>query len=291
MKIAITGGRGFIGTHLCDRLTGMGHQVTILSTHPEAYSGPNRAYRCDITDSQTTRQAVHELEPDAICHLAAILGRGVQARTAYPVNSEGTYNVLKATYDLGLNTKFLFLSSCAVYGKPSTLPIGEDCPCEPLSGYGRTKLAAEMYCRSFSLLGVPIVIVRMSTVYGTGQTHHNIVSDFVDFARRMKRINLYGSTERSRDLVYIDDAISALVSALSVRSELEIINVGGGREIYVRDLGQIIGRIMHIPVEELAEQNFSPSRMFLSIEKGRKLLNYVPIDLEEGLTKYIEESG
>ena len=290
MRIAVTGGRGFIGTHLCERLAREGHQVSILSTHPETYSGPNRVYRCDVTDLQTTTQIVHELEPDAVCHLAAMLGRGVHVRTAYPVNSEGTYNMLKAIYDLNLKTELLFLSSCAVYGKPSTLPITEQCPCEPLSGYGRTKLAAEMYCRSFSLLGVPVIILRMSTVYGLGQTHRNIVSDFVDFARHMKRISLYGSTERSRDLVYIEDAAGALVSALSVRSDLEIINVGGGREIYVHDLGRIIGRIMRVPVEKVAQESFSPSRMFLSIEKARKLLNYDPIDLEEGLMRYIEGS-
>jgi UDP-glucose 4-epimerase len=287
MRVLVTGGRGFVGSHLCDTLVRRGHTVSMLSTRPETLGSEIPVHRCDITDFQAIRRVIHQERPDAVYHLAALYSRA-SIRTLYPINSEGTYNILKAIYDSNIEARVIFSSSQSVYGKPFSLPVTEDHPCQPSSTYGRTKLAAELHCRSFSLLGTPVVILRISTVYGPGQTRANIVSDFVKFARSMKRINVYGSLDRSEDLVYVDDVVAALCSALLVESSFEVINVGGGRETPVYDLARMIGEKVGVPVGTVAEEGFPPRRMFLCIDKARTLLNYNPRPLEDGLAKFIE---
>jgi UDP-glucose 4-epimerase len=287
MRVLVTGGTGFVGSHMCNALVRRGHTVSMLSTRPERLGSEIPVHRCDITDSKAVRRVIRQERPDAVYHLAASYLKA-EIRTLYPINSEGTYNILKAIYDSGIESKVIFSSSQSVYGRPLSLPVSEDYPCQPSSAYSRTKLAAEFLCKSFSLLGTPVVILRISTVYGPGQTRANIVSDFVKFGRSMKRINVYGSLDRSEDIVYVDDVVAALCSALLVESPFEVINVGGGRETPVYDLARIIGEKLGVPVDTVAEENFPPRRMFLCIDKAKMLLNYSPIPLEDGLTKFIE---
>jgi UDP-glucose 4-epimerase len=282
MKVVVTGGRGFIGRHLVGALIELGHEVTALGT--AATNEIECVYRqCDITDFQKVRTILNEARPDFLYHLAALVSSKTDLRVLYAVNSEGTYNVCKAIYDLGLETRVVFSSSQAVYGHPAYLPVEETYEPVPASAYAKTKLIAELFCRAFSLVGVRVVALRISTAYGAKQSHPNVVSDFIRFAHIMKRINVYHSLERSEDLVHVNDVVGAMISCMSIDPQFDVINIGGGKEVFIHDLAQALGTLMDVPVHVIAEESFPPRRMSLCIHKARKLLGYNPISLEDAL--------
>ena len=238
MKVLVTGGAGFIGSHLVKRLLRMDAEVTVLDTfftgHPdnlgEAYGGPNLQV---IQGSVTNWDAVRRAMSGAfiVYHLAARMDWSEKPRHAAIIaqtNIMGTVWVLTMARAMGV-PRVIFTSSAAVYG--DVYPGFEDGPCRPISVYGASKLAAEVFCRGFTALGSEVVVLRWFNVHGLGG--HGVVDVFKDGGGVV-----YGDGGQTRDFVHVSDVVNALIAAQDWAPGTY--NVGTGVETTIMGLWHLI---------------------------------------------------
>ncbi len=251
MKAFVTGGAGFIGSHLVDALVSRGDQVVVLDdlssgreqNLAEALSNGARLLTGDVTDAPAVNEAVAELDPDLVFHLAAqvdvrvsVVNPGRDVR----VNVEGAVNVLEAARRAGASS-FVLASSCAVYGEPEhgTVPLNEAASLHPGSPYGQAKLSAEGYLATYRQLhGMRAASLRFGNVYGPRQSsigEAGVVSIFCRQLRDGERPKVFGSGEQTRDFVFVGDVVRALIAAAD-RQAIGEINVGTGTETSVLEL-------------------------------------------------------
>ncbi len=253
-RVLVTGGAGFIGSHLVDRLIKEGFGVTVLDNlstgkmenlrgHLE--SGSVRLVKADILDREAVKQALKDAE--AVFHLAAITS--VPYSIKHPdvtrkVNVEGTRILLDAC--LGGNAeRFIYVSSCAVYGEPEYLPIDERHPARPVSPYAESKLEAERLCREFQkAYGLKTTIVRPFNVYGPrmkGGRYGGVIARFIERLRLNKPPIIYGDGTQTRDFVHVWDIINALMLTLNNQKAIgEIFNVASGVATSIGQLAKLV---------------------------------------------------
>lgn len=306
-SVLVTGGAGFIGLHLVKKLLSLGIDVVVFDIFgsnvrekmlenlaEEKLGGKLTVVRGDILEGGSRlRKAL--ASADAVVHLAAIVE--ISTSVEMPelvdrVNALGTLFVLKACADAGVR-RFVYTSSCAVYGEAQYLPIDEDHPLQPLSPYGVSKLVGEKYCQVFQELhGIEVVILRLFNVYGPWQSirgYSNVISSFVERLVKNKPVVIYGDGFQTRDFVYVEDVVNALVKALTSDKAIgEVLNVGTGVRTSIRSLVQIISKALG---REEVEVVYAPPRPCeikhsqASIEKSLRVLGYKPAyTLREGLT-------
>jgi UDP-glucose 4-epimerase len=298
MQVLITGGAGFLGTALANRLVTEGHSVRVLddlSAGDPAHLLPDVAFtRGDVNDVPKLWTLLQGVQ--CVYHLAARVS--VSQSVLYPreynaVNVGGTVSVLEAMRDAGV-TRVVFSSSGAVYGEQSTEPLREDMPPDPRSPYAVSKLAAEHYVRTTGILwNIETVSLRVFNAYGPGQqlpaAHPPVVPALINSALKGSSIVVHGSGTQTRDYVYIDDVVDALVAASTAPNvDRLVINVGSGQETSVNDLVDAIGSAMgrsltplHVPA-----QDGGVSRMCASLVRAREKLNFQPkVSLVEGLRR------
>ena len=237
MQIMITGGAGFIGSHIADLLIEDGHTVVVvdnLSTGRRENLPPAAAFvELDITDPAL--EALFQQKPfDAVCHQAA--QPSVPRSLAEPlfdgrVNILGTLHLLECCRRYGVG-RFVFASSAAVYGNPLQIPIREDAPPRPLSPYGLAKLTAEGYLRLYhNLFGVEAIALRYANVYGPRQDAHGeagVVAIFADKMLAGEQPVIDGDGEQTRDFVFVTDVARANLAALAHDVPAGVYNVGSG---------------------------------------------------------------
>jgi UDP-glucose 4-epimerase len=260
VKSLVTGGAGFIGSHLVDALAGRGDDVLVLddfsSGKRENLSGAleagARIRELDSADAQAVFEAIGEFQPQSVFHLAAQID--VRRSMADPgfdarLNVVGTVNALEAAARAGAS-KFAFTSTGgAIYGegaeRPEELPFAETAPCEPFSVYGQSKLAAEGYVDLYARTrGLPATTVRLGNVYGPRQdpaTEAGVVAIFCEAARDRGRPTVFGTGEQTRDYVHVADVVAALLAAEATEDGGPI-NVGTGVETSVLELVDLVGR-------------------------------------------------
>lgn len=250
MNILVTGGAGFIGSHVVDLLVGQGHRVTVvdnLSTgrrenvHPKA-----KLVKADITDGKRVHPIFKRVKPEAVLHLAAQMN--VRISVERPVfdaeaNIIGSLHCLEASVAVGAK-KFVFASSGgAVYGVQNVYPADEAHPTKPIAPYGIAKLSVEHYLRFFEdTHGLETVALRLANVYGPRQNplgEAGVIAIFYHKMLRGERPTIYGTGEQTRDFVYVSDVARAFVRALSLRG---VFNVGTGVETSVNQLYDMISR-------------------------------------------------
>jgi len=245
-RMLVTGGAGFIGSHLSRRLIGLGHEVWVVddfSTGRRDNLPPApRLLEGDVADPGLLSR-LPAVRFDAVLHLAA-QSSGEASHDA-PVrdidsNIKGTLALLEWCQRRGI-PRFLYASSMAVYGNPRVLPVREDGLCVPASYYGVTKLAAEHYVRLFSAAGIRTTVFRMFSVYGPGQNLDNLkqgmVSIYLAYVAGGLPILVRGSRERFRDFVFIEDMVDAWIAALDAPVAFgKIYNLGTGRRTTVAEL-------------------------------------------------------
>jgi len=245
MRALVTGGAGFIGTNLVNRLISEGHQVTVLDDLSAKSPGNSeRRFRL-VQGSVTYAYLVNDLARDAdiIFHLAVrTMALSIaDPRTDSRVSIEGTLNVLQAAQKF--NIPVVYTSSSAIYGNGKP-PFKESDPVDLLTPYAAAKFAAEGYCSAFR--DVSVAIVRLSNVYGPYQSPMNpycgVVAKFMDRARWKIPLAIFGNGEQTRDFTYVGDAVDAIMSAAQ-KGFGQVVNVGTGIETSVKRLTEMVGEM------------------------------------------------
>ncbi len=301
MQFLITGAAGFLGSALANRLVHESHTVRALDDlstgDPKSLAPEIHFTRGDINDRPklwTLLQGV-----DCVFHLAARVL--VPESVLYPreynlVNVGGTVTMMEAMRDVGVR-RVVFISSGAIYGDQDAQPVGEDATPLPRSPYAVSKLAAEYYVRTIGALwGIDTVCLRVFNTYGPGQqmppVHAPVIPAFLRQACQNGTLVVNGDGNQTRDYVYLDDVINAMVaSATAPNVNQEIINVGSGRETSLRELVRLIVELTGGRPEVVynPRNDRGPSHMAADIQKARTLLGYQPkFSLEEGLRLTLE---
>ncbi|MDF2708089.1 NAD-dependent epimerase/dehydratase family protein [Nonomuraea muscovyensis] len=254
MRVLVTGGAGFIGSNLVDRLLADGHDVVAVDDLSSG-NGDNLARAAesdrfalrvlDICDPALADLAT-EVRPEVICHLAAQIS--VRRSVADPmrdarVNVEGTASVLVAAHRGGTR-KVVFASSVAVYGRPATIPVPADAPADPRSPYAASKLSGETYLATFRALhGIEYTTLVLSNVYGPRQSpdgEAGVVAIFTDAMIGGTPTVVYGDGTQTRDYVYVDDVVEGFVRACGSRGDGRRFNLGTGIQTTDRRLHSLV---------------------------------------------------
>jgi nucleoside-diphosphate-sugar epimerase len=305
MRYLVTGGAGFIGSHLVERLVTAGQDVVILddlsSGRRENFASVRRRVsfiRGSITDLSTCRRAVDGA--DYVLHHAALTSvqRSVdEPLVAHEVNATGTLNILLAARDARVR-RVVYAASTSAYGNPTTLPNSEDHVTRPLSPYASSKLAGEEYCSAFhATYGLETVVLRYFNIFGPRQDPKSqyaaVVPRFIAAALHGEPPTIYGDGSQTRDFVYVANVVHANLLAArapAARVAGQMFNIGCGQSVSVNDLWDRIRELAGVPVlPKYAEGRPGEVRNSLaSIDKARELVGYEPVvDFDEGLRQTV----
>jgi UDP-glucuronate 4-epimerase len=310
-SILITGGAGFIGSHLVERLLHEGDwHVTVVDDFNDFYdpalkrqniSGHEghalfRLHEADIRDSQQLQALFGKHEFDCIVHLAA--RAGVRPSLSQPqlyveTNINGTLNLLELARAHRVK-QFVFGSSSSVYGANAKVPFSENDPVrEPISPYAATKAAGELLCHTYShLYGLRCVCLRFFTVYGARQRPDLAIHKFARLISARKPIPVFGDGSTRRDYTYIDDIISGVRAAIDYdQSEYDVFNLGESRTVELRELIALLENELGIKAQ-IDWQPLQPGdvpQTFADISKARRLLGYDPqTQIEDGIRRFVQ---
>ena len=296
MNFLITGAAGFLGSALANHLVREGHQVRGLDDlskgDPQALSPDVHFTRGDVNDRPKLWTLLQEV--DCVYHLAARVS--VPESVLYPreynaVNVGGTVSLMESMRDVGVR-RVILASSGAVYGDQGEQPLKESAIPDPHSPYAVSKIAAEYYVRTIGhLWGMDTVCLRIFNAYGPGQhlppSHPPVVPHFLRQALRGGTLVVHGDGNQTRDYVYVDDVVSAMIAAATAPDvNGAIINVGSGTENSIRELVRKVGEVTGNELDSLYNSNTSGgvSRMQADLTLAAQKLNYKPsIELDEGL--------
>ena len=306
MKFLVTGGAGFIGSHISDRLLADGHSVRVLdnfSTGKRANLPDSPALHVlegDVADSGTVQRAMHGI--DGVFHEAAIAS--VPQTVSDPldsahVNYHGTLNVLEAARQAGAR-RVVFACSAAVYGDLPELPKQESMPLRPLSPYAVDKLASEHACQVYTqLYGLEAVALRYFNVFGPRQDpsspYSGVISIFTDCLRNERQPCIYGDGEQTRDFVYVADVVEANLRAMSSpRAAGRTYNIATGHTITINDLLRTLCNLQERPFDPVwlpgRDGDIRHSRADTS--RARAELEWQPtVAFEEGLRRLLAAGG
>ncbi len=307
--ILITGGAGFIGSHVVEKLLGQDKKVVCLDNFDPfydpsikranlAHAVKNKDFHLvedDILNRTVLNKLFREHRIETVFHCAARAGvrPSIQDPFSYQkVNVEGTLNLLEAARTYRIRN-FVFASSSSVYGAGSRLPFTEEDPADrPLSPYAATKRAGELLCHTYHhLYGLPVTSLRFFTVYGPRQRPEMAIHQFTRLIDLGKPITLYGDGTSSRDYTYIDDIVEGVLAALSAPIGSEVINLGGSRVTELRQLIILIEKALgkKATVEFRPKQAGDVPITFADVGKARRLLGYEPrTPIEEGIRRFVE---
>lgn len=304
MKYVVTGGAGFIGSHIAEGLVANGHEVVIFDNFfsgkkenvNDLLAGPNASLiEGTILDSATLRKAFEGA--DGIFHEAAIASvpRSVaDPRETHAVNLSGTVNVLMAARDCGVK-KVVFASSAAVYGDKPELPKRESMMPDPLSPYAVTKSAGENYCSVFSrLYGMQCVSLRYFNVFGPrqdpGSLYSGVITKFITNTLAHKPVTIFGDGKQTRDFVYVKDVVRANI--LAMESPVSgVYNVASGSQLDLMELLEIVANVsgIRVPVEFVQPAAGDVRHSVADIAVAQEILGYVPgCSMREGLGETVQ---
>ncbi|MFQ5525621.1 MAG: GDP-mannose 4,6-dehydratase [Thermoanaerobaculia bacterium] len=307
--ILITGGAGFIGSHVAERLLGRGDRVTILDDFNDFYDparkqanletvrsvGDVELVEGDIRDRELVDRLFESSRFDAVIHLAA--RAGVRPSLADPilyeeVNCIGTLHLLEAARHHGPEV-FVFGSSSSVYGINRKVPFAEDDEVnQPISPYATTKRTGELLCYNYHhLYGLRTACLRFFTVYGPRQRPEMAIHKFTHLIATGRQIPMFGSGQSRRDYTYIDDIVDGIEATLDLAPEFEILNLGGAETTELAELVRWIGEELAVEprIEYLPDQPGDVPITYADVRKASRLLDYSPkVPIREGLRRFVD---
>ncbi|MDH3253589.1 MAG: GDP-mannose 4,6-dehydratase [Acidobacteriota bacterium] len=306
-KILVTGGAGFIGSHVTQRLMSRGDRVTILDDFNDfydparkranvaAFDGNVEIIEADIRDRETIDSLFKRGSFDGVIHLAA--RAGVRPSLAEPVlyeevNCIGTLHLLEAARHHG-PAVFTFGSSSSVYGINSKVPFSEDDVVnQPISPYATTKRTGELLCFNYHhLYDLRVSCLRFFTVYGPAQRPEMAIHKFTDLLANGRSVPLFGNGQSRRDYTYVDDIVDGVVAALDLAPAFEIFNLGGAETTRLGDLVNWIAEELGVEprIERLPDQPGDVPITYADISKATRMLAYAPkVQIRQGLRQFID---
>jgi UDP-glucuronate 4-epimerase len=308
MRILVTGGAGFIGSHLVEKLLAAGHEVAVLDDFNDFYDPQIKhaniagfakdvtMHHVDLRDGASVRNLFHRQKFETVAHLAARAGvrPSIQhPQLYYDTNISGTLHLLDAASVTKVE-RFIFASSSSVYGASKTVPFSEDQHLtQTLSPYAATKIAGEFLCSTFShLYQMPVIALRYFTVYGPRQRPDLAIHQFTRRIHAGQPIDQFGDGSTRRDYTYIDDVIQGTMAALKYDGPLfDIFNLGESETIQLQDLIGAIENALEkkAKINRLPEQAGDMPLTCADISKARKLLGYNPTTrFSDGLPRFID---
>ena len=303
MRILVTGGAGFIGSNVADRMLALGHEVAVLdnlSTGRRENVGPGvRFYATDLADSAAVDACIAEFRPEVVDHHAAQIDvrRSVEdARFDATINILGSLSLLESCRRHGVRKLVYASTGGALYGEGRTLPANEDHPVNPESPYGASKHTVEHYLFIWKLLhGLDYTVLRYPNVYGPRQNPHGeagVNAIFIGLMLEGRRPRIFGDGEQVRDYLFVDDVVEANVLALEHGSG-EIVNLGTGIGTSFNDIFRELKRQLGFEGEPIYEapRPGEIQRIYLDAARARRVLGWAPrTSFAEGLKRTIEWS-
>jgi len=306
MNYLVTGGAGFIGSHLVESLLKDGHQVTIFDDFNNYYDPQIKRQNIsgfkdqiqliegDIRDAVLVERTFAKNKFDTIVHLAA--RAGVRPSISDPklyftTNIDGTFNLLDACRYHGVK-HFVFASSSSVYGVNKKVPFAEtDLIERTISPYAATKLSCEQICSNYSnLFGIRTICLRFFTVYGPRQRPDLAIAKFTKMIKEGQAIDKYGDGSTARDYTYVEDIISGIRAAIAYdKEDFDIFNIGGSATTTLAELIEMIENAVgkKAIINQMPDQPGDVPRTYADISKAKKLLGYNPrTPIHEGIEKY-----
>ena len=307
MKILVTGGAGFIGSHLTQRLLNEGEEIVVIDNYNDFYDPTIKKDNAsnwkqhprakevigDITDQSFIDKVFAEHQFDAVVHLAA--RAGVRPSIAMPrlyekVNVLGTINLLEACKENNVK-KFVFGSSSSVYGTNSQVPFSEEDPLnKPISPYATTKISGEKLCHTYhALYGIECISLRFFTVYGPRQRPEMAIHLFAHKILNGEEILIFGDGESSRDYTYIDDIIDGIVLSLRSDYQDEVFNLGNSHTVKLYELVHLLEDALKIKAKKVFKES-QPGDVpitYADLTKAKDMLGYEPkILISDGITRF-----
>lgn len=295
-KIIITGGAGFIGSHLAEALIKENHEVIVIDDLSTGKKDNLRKIKNKIIllKGDIPDNSKHFLNIDYIYHLAAL--PRIERSLADPygthkANVEGTLKALELAKKLKVK-RFIFSSSSSVYGIQKKLPLKETFKPNPQNPYAYQKLMGEYYCSLYNqIYNIPVIIFRLFNVYGPGMlskgSYKLVFTRWLEQLKKKKPLTIYGTGIQTRDFTYISDAVNGLIKGmlLSGKKTFEIINLGAGKQMSVKKLSKLFNKA----IEYLPARQFEEKFKEADISKAKKLLNWQPqISTEEGVKNLLK---
>jgi len=313
-RVVLTGGAGFIGSHVSEALLRRGVQLWILDNLDEFYSpawkkanledvrrvGSFEFSQVDICDIVRLRETLERARPDVVIHLAARAGVRPsieQPRLYEQVNVAGTLNLLEMCRQLPVR-KFVFGSSSSLYGATSRVPFSEDqVELRPLSVYAATKLAGEMLCYTYAhLFALPVICLRFFTVYGPRQRPDLAIHKFTALIEAGRPVPIFGDGSAGRDYTWVEDIAAGVMAAVDYEPDpvggvpFEVFNLGNSHPVKLAEMVELLGRITgnSVILERHPPQPGDVPLTWADISKACRLLGYRPaMRLEEGLEQFV----
>ena len=286
-KILVTGGAGFIGSHLVDKLAGSGQCVRVidnLSRGKLAYleelisRGMVEFIHTDLRDPQAIQEAIAGIE--TIFHLAAqsrVMDAEDDPKYTFHSNVLGTYQLLQTARVAGSVKRIVFASSREVYGEVTSLPVSEDAPLGAKNSYGISKIAGEAYCGLYNSPDMRVSILRLANVYGP-RDHGRVIPLFIEKLKQEQSLSLFGG-EQIIDFISVDLVVDAFLKTSQVMPQKPI-NIGSGKGIAVRELAERIKQMSgsRISIDTLPAREIEVSQFIAQTDQMKKILGIIPPD-------------
>ncbi len=312
-RILLTGGAGFIGSHVAEALIRHGTKLSVvdnldnfyapsrkrLNLHEIRKAGTYDFFEADVLDMNALRKLAKQVQPEIVIHLAARAGvrPSIEQPALYEsVNVAGTVNILEIAREYNVQ-RLIFGSSSSVYGITNNVPFCEDdLKTRPVSPYAATKLAAELMCYTYThLYGLTTICLRFFTVYGPRQRPDLAIHKFTALIESGKPIPVYGDGSMGRDYTYVDDIVGGVIASLEyvpeIKMPFEVFNLGNSQPVRLSELiAQLeVATGKKALQEQLPDQPGDVPITWASIEKAKRLLGYSPkTSMEQGLRSFVD---
>ena len=300
MHFAVTGGAGFVGSHLVNYLIKEGHSISVIDNlsygkkqNLAEVSDQIKFYQEDIRDFEALKKILKNV--DGVFHQAAltVVQDSLKKPQEYQdVNVSGTENIFKLAKEYGL--KVVFASSSSVYGHKENMPIRENAERKPINPYGKTKLDDEYLFEKYSNLGVSIIGLRYFNIFGKGQTlaYSGVITKFLDRIRESKPPIIFGDGSQIRDFVFVGDVVRANLTCMNNKSSNFLINIGSGKATSILQLANMIIGFSDLSLQAIFQepQEGDIHKSHADIDSAKKLLKWEPkIELKTWLHNTISD--
>ena len=305
MRLLITGGLGFIGSHLVDNLSKKNNEILILTKTLSKKSNLQnlrknvKIKKINMTDFPRVGKILESYKPNVIIHLAGNTSHSISFEKPMEdvdSNTKSTLFMLEKIRKLKLSCKFILGSTFIVIGKPKKLPVNENTPCNPTTIYGTTRLASEHLCKIYhELYGINTNIFRITNSYGPREQiipNKNAVNFLINQASKQKRLSIYNKGEFFRDLIFVDDVISGIITILKKGKPGELYWISSGRKTWFKKFAHILQKITECEIDFPKTPKYTQKvdvGSFVADNKKLRTLGWKPkISIEKGISKTLD---